>query len=150
MLLLLTPSLYLEQSPNVSFLIENEYFFRSLPKNYRHHVYYGNFSGLSMDHFVFMKTYRNTLRRVFMKGYFSGECSHRVCVDGTKKIIFSNKNDSCGRGLKLPTRKLQQRLRRRQRERQKGNRYRLAKTTKLCTCSTLFWYVFCRQCTTTM
>lgn len=88
MLLLLTLSLYLEQSPNVSFLIENEYFFRSLPKNYRHHVYYGNFSGLSMDHFVFMKTYRNTLRRAFMKGYLSGECSHRVCVDGIKKIIF--------------------------------------------------------------
>ena len=34
-----------------------------------------------------------------MKGYFSGECYHRVCVDGIKKIIFSNKNDSCGRGL---------------------------------------------------
>lgn len=91
MFLLLTPSFYLEQSPDVSFLIEN-------PKNYRHHVYYGNFSGLSMDHFVFMKTYGITLRRAFMKGYFSGECSHRVCVDGIKKIIISNKNDSCGRG----------------------------------------------------
>lgn len=34
-----------------------------------------------------------------MKGYFSGECSHRVCVDGIKKNHFSNKNDSCGRGL---------------------------------------------------
>ena len=26
-----------------------------------------------------------------MKGYFSGECSHRVCVDGIKKIIFPKK-----------------------------------------------------------
>ena len=91
MLLLLTPSLYLEQSPNVSFLIENEYFFRSLPKNYGHHVYYGNFSGLSTDHFVFMKTYGITYGRAFMKGYFSGECYHRVCVDGIKKNLFSQK-----------------------------------------------------------
>ena len=43
--------------------------------------------------------YGITLRRAFMKGYFSGECSHRVCVDGIKKNHFSNKNDSCGRGL---------------------------------------------------
>ena len=52
-----------------------------------------------MDHFVFMKTYGITLRKAFMKGYFSGECSHRVCVDGIKKIIFPIKTTVVDGGL---------------------------------------------------
>ena len=34
-----------------------------------------------------------------MKGYFSGECSHRVCVDGIKKIIFPIKTTVVDGGL---------------------------------------------------
>ena len=44
---------------------------------------------------------------------------------------------------------LMQRRRRRQRGRQKSNRFRLAKQ-QLCTCITLFCTFLCRHCTTTM
>ena len=78
------PSLYLEQSPNVSSLIKNEYFF-----------------------YLFQKTIVITFTTVIFLDWawiilFSwkltelpsgerlrkSECSHRVCVDGIKKSFF--------------------------------------------------------------
>ena len=56
-----------------------------------------------MDHLVFMKTYGITLRRAFMKGYFSGERSHR---DGIKKIIFPIKTTVVDGGLNCLLRSL--------------------------------------------
>ena len=44
---------------------------------------------------------------------------------------------------------LKQRRPRRQQERHKSNRFRLAKKKQLCTCITLFCTFLCRQCTTT-
>ena len=70
----------------------------------------------------------------------------RYCTEPTTNLDrFVTKN--CKR-LVYDIRKLKQRRRRGQRERQKGNWFRLAKQ-QLCTCIMLFCTFLCRRCTTT-
>ena len=84
-------------------------------------------------------------RKSVWQGFQSKICE---LVSGKlSKCIFNNYSPKW-RWLGVDIRKFTQPLRRRQRVRQKSNRFRQAKQ-QLCTCFTLFWTFLCRRCTTT-
>ena len=84
-----------------------------------------------------------------MKGYFSGECSHRVCVDGIQKIIFPIKTTDVDGGFDCLLGSFSNDYGDGNENGKKSNRYRLVKKHNFARAARFFGTFFCRHCTTT-